>query len=100
VDRQRGLVQRAPDRLGLDRAAAERDHRRPLVAQSRERRLGLQDPELRLAALREDLRDRLTQRALQLAVEVDEAAPQPIGDLRAERRLARAHEAHERDVAI
>ena len=42
------------------------------------RRLGLQHAERGLAALREELGDRLTQRALDLAVEVDEPRAEPL----------------------
>ena len=94
------LAQRAPDRLGLDRAAAERDHRGRPAGKRLERGLGLELAELRLAALAEDLRDRLPQRLLELAVEVDEPPAEPLGNLRAERRLARAHEADEREVPV
>jgi hypothetical protein len=100
VHGQGTLAQRAPDRLGLDRAAAERDDGRPFVAQRLECRLGLEHAKLGLTALAEDLRDRLPQRALELAVEVDEPAPQPLGHLHPERRLARAHEADEGKVPV
>ena len=87
-----------PNLLGLDRAAAERDHGGRPVDERVHRRLGLQLAEVRLATCVEDLRDRLPQRALELAVEVDEPPAQPLGRLLAERRLASAHEADERDV--
>ena len=98
VNRERVLAERAPDLLGLDRAAAERDHGGRPAGERLQRRLGLQLAEVRLAARSEDLRDRLPQRALELAVEVDEPPAQPLGRLLAERRLARAHEADEREV--
>ena len=88
------------DLLGLDRAAAERDHRGPCVGQRLERHLGLELAELGLAALAKDVRDRLPERALELAVEVDEPPAEPLGSLRAERRLARAHEADEREMPV
>ena len=100
VNGQRVLAKRAADRLGLDRATAERDHGRPLAGKRLERGLGLELAEVRLAAFAEDLRDRLPQRALELAVEVDEPPPQPLSNLRAERRLARAHETDEREVPV
>ena len=65
-----------------------------------ERGFLLAHPELDLAALREDLRDRPAQLALDLAVEVDESPAQPLGDLQAERRLAGAHEADEGEVTV
>jgi hypothetical protein len=37
---------------------------------------------------------------LELAVEVDETALEPLGDLRAEGRLARAHEADQCEVTV
>ena len=94
------LAERAPDPRRLDRTAPERQHRRPLVLQRGERRLRLEDAELDFAALLEQLRDRLPGRALELTVEIDEPAPEPRRDLRAERRLARAHEPDERDVPV
>jgi len=98
--RQRALAQRAPDRGRLDGPATECEHCRPLVAQRRQRRLGLEHAELRLAPLLEQLRHRLAQRALELAVEVDEPPAEPVCHLDAERRLARAHEADEREVPL
>ena len=38
--------------------------------------------------------------SLDLAVDVDERPAEPLGELGPERRLARAHEADERDVAV
>ncbi len=70
------------------------------MLERRDRRLGLEHPELDLAALLEQLGQRASGRALELAVEVDEPPAEPARDLRAERRLARAHEADERDVPV
>jgi hypothetical protein len=99
-DRQRMLAERAADPGRLDRAAPEGQHSRALVLQRRECRLRLEDAELDLAALLEQLRDRLSGCALELPVEVDEPAAEPRRDLRAERRLARAHESDESDVPV
>jgi hypothetical protein len=71
-----------------------------LVPQHRDGRLGLQRAKLRLPTLLEQLGNCLAGRSLELPVEVDEPAPEPFCHLRAERRLARAHEADERDVTV
>jgi len=94
------LPERTADRFRLDRSAAEGEHRRALVAQRVQRRLGLEHAELRFASLLEDLRYRLVQRPLQRQVEIDETAPDAVRDLHSERRLARAHEADQRDVLV
>ena len=94
------LGQRAADARRLDCAAAEREHRRPLVLECPDRRLGLEHAKLDLPALLEDLGQRTPRGALELAVEVDEPPAEPLRDLGAERRLARAHEADERDVPV
>src|SRR5205809_792986 len=52
------------------------------------------------AALLEELGDGGAQILLEVAVEVDERPPETLGDLRTERRLARTHEADEREVAV
>ena len=100
VHGQRVPPERLPDLLRLDRAAAECQYRRPVLTQRPERHVGLERAELELPTLLEELRDRLTERPFQLAVDVDEPPAEPFGDLRAQRRLPRAHEADERDVAI
>ena len=46
----------------------------------------------------EELRNRPSDSTLELAVEVDERTAEPVGDLGADRRLARAHEADQREV--
>ena len=92
------LAQRPLDSRRLDRAAAEREHGRALVVQRGHRRLGLEHAELDLPSLLEDLRDRPPDRPLELAVEVNEPASEPVGYLGAQLRLARPHEADERDV--
>ena len=81
-------------------AAAERDHRRLGRVEDGGGDVLLGDPEAGLAVAREQLLDRRAGALLDLVVEVDEGAPQPAGDLPAERRLARAHEAGEREVAV
>jgi len=55
---------------------------------------------VRFAAMGEELRDRPPLLRLQLAVEIDEGSAEPLRDLGAEGRLARAHEADEREVAV
>ena len=94
------LAERLADPRARHRPAAERDHLRRARRERLERGLLLAHAELDLAALREDLRDRLAQLALDLAVEVDEPPAEAFGDLEAERRLAGAHEADEREVAV
>src|SRR5207247_6643639 len=60
----------------------------------------LLDPaELVLPPLGEDLADRLAGALLDRGVEIEEGALEPLAELPAERRLARAHEADEDDVA-
>jgi len=98
--RQRLLAQRPPDARRLDRAAPERQNRRPLVLERLDRRVSLEHAELGLPSLLEQLRHRLPGRLRNLAVEVDEPPAEPLRDLGAERRLARAHEADERDVPV
>jgi hypothetical protein len=65
-----------------------------------ERRLRLEDAKSDLAALFEELGDRPSRRLLELAVDVDEAAAEQVRDLDRKRRLARAHEADQRDVLV
>ena len=60
--------------------------------------LRLAQAERCLAAGLEDPRDRLL--ALDLAVDVDERPPELLRERGAERRLARAHEADQRDVTV
>jgi hypothetical protein len=98
--RQRPLFQRLADGRRLDRAAPEREDRRPLVAQRLDGCLPFEQTELRLAALLEQLRNRLLHRPLELPVQVDEATAELLRRHHAERRLASAHEADERDVPV
>ena len=79
-------------------AAPERDHRRLGAAQHLRRGalLGLAEHRLAMREHHLDARPRL---GLDLAVEIDERAAQPRSHLLAEGRLARAHEANEREVA-
>jgi hypothetical protein len=100
VDRDCVLAERAPDRRARDRAAAERDHRRLAPAQRVDRDRLLEHTELQLAAPREQLGNRLARAVLELAVEIDELAAEPARELDPERRLARAHEADEREVPV
>ncbi len=79
--------------------AAERDHRGLRPVEHRRGNPRLDHPEPRLAVAREELLDRRARLALDLVVEVDEGPIEPTRYLAAERRLARAHEAGEREVA-
>ena len=96
--RQRPLAQRFADLVGPDRTAAQRDHGRLARGERVARVLRLSQPEGRLAAGLEDPRDGLV--ALDLRVDVDERPPELRGELLAEGRLARAHEADQSDVTI
>ena len=95
-DRHGAIAQRLPDLVGADGAAAERDHRRARRVEGVAGVLRLAEAERGLAAGHEDLRDRLL--PLDLAVDVDERPPELLRERGAERRLARAHEADQRDV--
>jgi hypothetical protein len=100
VHRECLLAKGTADSRARHGSAAESDDRRPTLAQRLQRRLLLENPELDLAALREDLRDRPTYIAFDHPVEVDELAAESGGDLHAQRRLAGAHEADEGEVAV
>jgi hypothetical protein len=50
--------------------------------------------------LAEEPRDGPARRPLDLRVDVDDVTSEPLGDLLRERRLARPHEADERDVLL
>jgi hypothetical protein len=89
----------APDGLREHGAAAERIHARPDGRQERQRGALLERPELRLAA-GEEVGDRRSCALLDRVVEVDERATEALGQLTADRRLARAHEADEDDVTV
>ena len=97
---ERVVAQGIADGRARHGAAAEGEHGGPLVLECRDGGFGLQHAELRLTPLLEQLGDRLPCRAGQLVVEVDEAPAEPLRDLPAEGRLARAHEADERDVPV
>ena len=96
--RQRALPQRLADLVGPDRTAAQRDHGGRARSEGVARVLRLAQPERRLAAGLEDPRDRLL--ALDLGVDVDERPPELRGELLAEGRLARTHEADQSDVTV
>ena len=70
------------------------------MLESLDRRVSLEHAELGLPSLLEQLRHRLPSGLRNLAVEVDEPPAEPLRDLGAERRLARAHEADQRDVPV
>ena len=84
---------------GLDGTCPDGDDGRlPTVAGlSEEARLDL--PEGRLALLGEELPDRAMS-ALDLAVDIQERPAETLRHLRADRRLASAHEADEDEVAV
>jgi len=96
-----GVVpQRLADSRALGGAAPECDDGRRGFRERVDGSRGLEDAEVRLAAMGEELRDRPPLLRLQLAVEIDEGPTEPVRDLGAEGRLARAHEADEREVAV
>ena len=80
-------------------AAAERDHRRLRPVECGRGNTGLDQPESRLAVAREDVLDRRSRLAFDLPIEIDEGPAEPARDVAPERRLARAHEAGEREVS-
>src|SRR5690242_10813225 len=84
---------------GLDRSAADGDDARLAPVERRSDELRLELAERSLALRLEQVPDRPF-RTLDLVVDVVERPPQPFGDLAAERRLARAHEADEDEVAV
>ena len=98
--RQRAVAQRLPHALGEDGAAPEREHGGNGLRQRLDREVLLELPEPGLAALGPDVRDRHPQLPLELEVDVEERPSQACGGLRAEARLAGAHEADERDVPV
>ena len=84
--------------LGEDGPAAERHDDGLAVAEHVVDGRLLERAEGGLPVVLEELRDRPARAGLQLAVEIDEAPPEPCGGLAPEGRLARAHEPRERDV--
>ena len=98
-DRDRALTQRSARPLREDCAAAEREDVRlgPLEHLARDLLLQAAKPRL---ALQEELHDGCARAAFDLVVEVEKRSPDAQGDLRRKRRLARAHEADERDVPL
>ena len=98
--REGAISQRGPNLGARDRAAPEREHPRRLAPESLDRLLGLEHPEPLLAQLDERLWDRAPERSLELAVEIDEGPAEPFRDLRAQSRLAGAHEPDQGDVPV
>jgi hypothetical protein len=96
----RALPEQPASRLARHRAAAQGDDCGVRLSQRPADGLGLQHTEGGFAPLAEDLRDRPPGLPLDLAIEVDEFAPQAVGDLAADGRLAGAHEADEGDVPV
>src|SRR5581483_2950008 len=98
-DRDCALGEAPADGLARHRTAAERHDQR--LGRSHQGVDGLHLPvaERRLA-LREELGDRASGVVLDEAVGVDERPAEPEGGRLAERRLARAHEADEREVLV
>ena len=97
--------ERAPSecqpRRGRDHgAAAEGDHCRLGRLERRGGDRLLRDPESGFPVPREQLLDRRARPALDLLVEVDERPAEPARDLAPLRRLSRAHEAGEREMAV
>ncbi len=80
--------------------APESDHRGLRCVENRCGYGLLEHSERRLTVAGKELRDRDLRASLDLTVEVDEAPAEASRDLRAHRRLARAHEAGEREVAV
>ena len=99
-DRQRVLPKGLANRRRLHRAAAESQHGGPVLTERFERPFGLDHPEACFSLLLEQLRNRTSERPLDLAVEVEEQPPGPGRDHGTDRRLPRAHEADERDVPV
>ena len=94
------MVGDAPARLpARHRSAAQRDHRGVGGGQRNLHGVLLDPPELVLAALGEELGDRLAGAFFDRRVDVEEGAVETFAELPAERRLARAHETDEDDVA-
>ena len=81
-------------------ATSERDHDRLAGSEYRPRHRLFELSEGSLAVAGEELLDRDTGPALDLAIEIDEVAAEAPGDPRADRRLARAHEAGQREVSV
>ena len=98
--RQRPLAKPACCRLRDHRAAAEGDDSRHRGVERLARELLLDRAELHLAARGEDRGDRRRRVPFDLGVEIDERTREAGGDPPAERRLAGAHEADEREVAV
>ena len=95
---QRAVPQRLPHALRQDGAAAEREHRGDGIRERLDRQVLLELAEPGLAALGPERRDRGAELPLELEVDVEERPPQARRRLRAQARLAGAHEADERDV--
>jgi hypothetical protein len=99
-DRGRVRAKRLAGSAGLDRPAAERDHGRHGRLEQGDRPLLLELAETRLALAREQLRDGPAVVGSNQLVDVDELPSDARRSLRTQRRLARAHEADERDLPI
>ncbi len=92
------LGERRPDGRRLDRAAAERHHRRVLRTEQLANECGLGDPKLGLALLGEELREPKLHAALEQTVGIDDRTGEACGDVLGQRRLARAHEPDQRQM--
>src|SRR3954468_16957680 len=100
VDQDHEVLGDALPGLGArDGPAAEREHRRVGACEGEAHGVLLDPPELLLSPLGEELADRLAGALLDRSVEIEEGTFEPLGQLPPERRLARAHEADEDDVA-
>jgi hypothetical protein len=96
ADRVGTTAQKVARALGKDCSAAERDHGRLRRGEHLGSELLFDATELRLAPL-EELSDG-SMAAFDLTVEIDEGSPAQPRSLLTQRRLARAHEADEREV--
>ena len=87
-------------RVGLrrrDEAAAGREHHRPLVVEHGLQHVALEAAIVVLAVQREELGEAQVGGLLDAAVELDEGHAQPARQPAADRRLARAAQAEQRD---
>jgi hypothetical protein len=99
-DRPRVSAQRLACPRRFDRPAAESEHPRVRRLEHRDRPFLLDLAEPVLAVAREQLGDRVAVLLGNELVDVDERQADQLGGLPAERRLARAHEADQREVAV
>ena len=99
VEQEDERVELLEERPRLDRAPADGDHGRLACAAGFSHERCLDVTERRLSLALEELPDRSV-RALDLLVDVDEPAAEPRGDVSADRRLSRPHEADQDEMAV